>query len=322
MPQAEKESQPRRGRLMALLVALALIIFVLVVMGINSRKPAHPEPAKFADYVKGLAFVNTNQLLLKQMEPNWLANDVFWPTVLLDNMPNFQSGQLEVVRYNIRVLRDNLTRMRTTDTLDPTVEAAFTFLANDPAKWWFPSFESRLREADASLETYRTRLLGGTSYFYARADNLAELLNQYASLMGGVNTRLLNAPGDITEVLKESADQDQTQLQPEIKAETMAVAVPWHRVDDNFYYAQGVAYALYQSLRAVRVDFLDVLIDKNSLRILDKVLEDLRRCYFEPWIVFNGTPDSIFANHSLNLSSLLNDARQKINSLIVAVMQG
>jgi len=35
-----------------------------------------------------------------------------------------------------------------------------------------------------------------------------------------------------------------------------------------------------------------------------KILELLKRCDFEPIIVFNGDPDSIFANHSLNLSGV------------------
>ncbi len=38
--------------------------------------------------------------------------------------------------------------------------------------------------------------------------------------------------------------------------------------------------------------------------------------------VTNGDPDSIIANHSLNLSGVFNDARQKIDSLVVALKQG
>ncbi|MBW2284950.1 MAG: DUF2333 family protein, partial [Deltaproteobacteria bacterium] len=76
------------------------------------------------------------------------------------------------------------------------------------------------------------------------------------------------------------------------------------------------------SFRAIRVDFREVLIDKNSLKMMDKVLEDLSRCHFEPLIVFNGDPDSVFANHSLNLSGMFNDARQKVYSLIVSLRQG
>ena len=92
--------------------------------------------------------------------------------VLLDNMPNFQLGVLEVVRYNVRVVRDNLSRMRTTDRLDPSAEAAFTNLSNDPFKWWFPSAESKWKEALAKLETYNQNLASGKSHFYPRADNL------------------------------------------------------------------------------------------------------------------------------------------------------
>jgi hypothetical protein len=64
------------------------------------------------------------------------------------------------------------------------------------------------------------------------------------------------------------------------------------------------------------------LTDKNSVKLIDKILENLRRCYFEPLIVFNGDPGSIFANHSLNLSGMFNDARQKVDSLTVSLMQG
>jgi hypothetical protein len=100
------------------------------------------------------------------------------------------------------------------------------------------------------------------------------------------------------------------------------IDIPWYRIDDNFYYAQGVAYALHESFKAIRVDFIDVLIDKNSVRLVDKILENLGRCDFEPLLIFNGDPDSIFANHSLNLSGVFNDARQKINSLIISLKQG
>jgi hypothetical protein len=233
-------------------------------------------------------------------------------------MPNFQIGQLEVVRYNVRVLRDNLSRMRTTDKIDLSAEAAFTALSNDPYKWWFPSAESKWEMAHENLGVFRQNLLTGKSNFYPRADNLVELLNQYASLMGGVNTRLINAPRDVNKVLAVDGEDKNVPKAPKM----VDVDISWFRIDDNFYYAQGVAFALYESFKAIRIDFIDVLTDKNSLNLVDKILENLRRCYFEPLLVFNGSPGSIFANHSLNLSGVFNDARQKVNSLIVALMQG
>ncbi|MBW1818329.1 MAG: DUF2333 family protein, partial [Deltaproteobacteria bacterium] len=207
---------------------------------------------------------------------------------------------------------------RTTDKLDASAEAAFTALSNDPFKWWFPSAESKWKLALKSLTQYYDDLFTGKSGFYPRADNLVELLSQYASLMGGVNTRLMNAPRDRKQVL--ALEEGET-VDTEAK-KMVEIHVPWRKIDDNFYYAQGVAYALYESFRAIRVDFREVLIDKNSLKMMDKVLEDLSRCHFEPLIVFNGDPDSVFANHSLNLSGMFNDARQKVYSLIVSLRQG
>jgi hypothetical protein len=295
-----------------------LFLFVVIVMAINSRKPGAIALTNVDRNIKGAYFTKANQALIKQMYENWLPNDLFWPTVLLDNMPNFQIGELEVVRYNARVLRDNLSRMRTTDKLDPYAEAAFTSLSNDPYKWWFPSAESKWKLGYNNLRLFHQGLLSGKSHFYPRADNLVQLLDQYASLMGGVNTRLINAPRDIKETLSIEEQEKQGPGGPGV----VDIDIPWRKIDDNFYYAQGVAYALHESFKAIRIDFKDVLVDKNSVNLADKILEDLERCNFEPLIVTNGDPDSIFANHSLNLAGVFNDARQKINSLTVALKQG
>jgi hypothetical protein len=296
----------------------ALFLFVVIVMAINSRKPEAITLKNVDKNIKGAYFIKTNQALIKQMYENWLPNDLFWPTILLDNMPNFQIGELEVIRYNVRVLRDNLSRMRTTDKLDPYAETAFTSLSNDPYKWWFPSAEGKWKLGYQNLGLFYQGLLAGKSHFYPRADNLVQLLDQYTSLMGGVNTRLINAPRDIKETLSIEEQKKGGAGGPRV----VDIDIPWHKIDDNFYYARGVAYALYDSFQAIRTDFIDVLVDKNSVNLVDKILENLGRCNFEPLIVTNGDPDSIFANHSLNLSGVFNDARQKINSLTVALKQG
>ena len=302
-------------------VAIALGIFILwvvFVMAVNSRKPELITLKKEALNIKGSQFVKVNQLLIKKMHENWVPNDIFWPTVLLDNLPNFQIGELEVVRYNARVLRDNLSRMRTTDRLDAFAEEAFTSLSNDPYKWWFPSAESKWKIGDNNLNLFSQNLQTGKSNFYPRADNLVQLLDQYVSLMGGANTRLINAPRDIQKTLSLEGSNKGATATPAV----VDIDIPWRKIDDNFYYAQGVAYALQASFQAIRMDFMDVLVDKNSLNLVNKILEDLGRCHFEPLVVTNGNPQSIFANHSLNLAGVFNDARQKISSLISALKQG
>jgi len=318
MVNKKPKGKKRKVKSVVLAIVVALIVLSISVMVVNSIKPDRITLGHMEGQIKGAAFIRTNQALVEQFYKNWLPNDLFWPTVFLDNMPNFQLGELEVVRYNVRVLRDSLSRMRTTDRLDPNAEGAFTALSNDPYKWWFPSAESKWKKAYNNLEIFYQNLQAGESHFYPRADNLVELLEQYASLMGGANTRLINAPRDMKEVL---TMDDEIGLRPE-GHKMVDVDIPWYEIDDNFYYAQGVAYALYASFMAIHIDFIDVLEDKNSVQLIDKILEHLRRCDFEPLIVFNGDPGSVFANHSLNLSGIFNDARQKVNSLIVALKQG
>ncbi len=299
------------------LIILLLLIFIFFVMFKNSLKPDPVDLTDIPGGKKGAYFVKANQAIVDEMKDRWLPNDIFWPTIFLDNMPNFQLGQLEVVRYNTRVLRDNLTRMRTTDKLDPYAEKAFTSFSNDPYKWMFPSSESKWKEGYKSLEMYYENLISGQSTFYPRADNLVQLLDQYLSLMGGVNTKLVSAARPSRSVRPASKADNNV-----MSEDATNIVVPWHEIDDNFYYAQGVAYSLCLSFKAIKKDFYSVLQDKNCLVMVDRIIEDLERCSFEPLIVFNGDPDSIFANHSLNLSGIFNDARQKISSLTVALVQG
>ncbi|MCP4715093.1 MAG: DUF2333 family protein, partial [Deltaproteobacteria bacterium] len=98
--------------------------------------------------------------------------------------------------------------------------------------------------------------------------------------------------------------------------------VPWYRIDDNFYLAQGVGYALFHLFKALRLDFGSVLKDKNAEVIMDDIIISLQEAYFEPLVITNGSKGGVFANHSSNLRVYLDDARQKANSLIKMLDQG
>ena len=56
-------------------------------MAVNSRKPGALTLESVRKDVKGAYFLQTNQALLAQMLDNWLPNDLYWPTVFLDNLP-------------------------------------------------------------------------------------------------------------------------------------------------------------------------------------------------------------------------------------------
>lgn len=323
-PFASGVSSPGRLVRAVLLILLIYVICAPFVMWYEYQRafPAYfdPRPAKSTtegsqasqDKVPaGVVFSDTLIIMVNNMLESWLPNDLLYPTIWLDNPQNFQLGQLEVVRYSTRVLRDKLSRQRTTDKIDPAADRAFTDFSNNPELWIFPSAESKFRDGVKALEKYRAGLKAGTSNFYPRADNLIELLDQLTSLLGGENTRLSNAPRDWGLRLSEETAGDRY-----TEGEKMQkVKVSWTKIDDNFYHARGVAYALRQVMIAVQWEFADILRIKRSNELLDNVIEELALANFEPLMVLNGSRDSIFANHSLKLMATLENVRQKLINL-------
>lgn len=329
----------RKKVLIPLGTFMALIIFSLVVMIANYNFPSffrlfpQSDGQVIVEYIdideahyldssatqttpptwrKGLMLANTLVVLGDDMFANWLPNDTMWPTIFLDNPQNFQLGELEMMRYTTRVLRDKLTRLRTTDKIDPDCDEAFTLLSNDAFKWMWPSAESRFEKATDKLKSYRDRLAQGKADFYPRADNLSELLDQYVSLMGGINTRLANAPQSQRYKISQESAGEVDVTRAEKKVDTN---VPWNIIDDNFYYAQGAAYVLRQVMVAIKSDFSEILEVKKASTQVDSILEVLDQAQFEPIMVLNGDVGSITANHSMELHSLLENARQKIRNL-------
>jgi len=259
----------------------------------------------------GVVLTSTLIQMGTEMLDAWLPNDVIYPTIFLDNPQNFQLGELEIYRYTLRVLRDKLSRLRTTDTIDENCDQAFVFISNDPKRWILPSAENRYNNAVKQLKQYQKRLEAGTANFYPRVDNLIELLDQFNSLLGGVNTRLSNAPRDRVVTMSEETAGDQF-IQGE---KPVNIRVPWLKIDDNFYFTRGVAYGLRQIMLAIQYEFREVLELKKSMELMDKIIELLNICQFEPIYVANGSRGSLWANHSLELLATTEDIRQKMRSL-------
>ncbi len=301
-----------KSRKLILFVILFSLIFVasIVIMIVHYRFPQYFEVEGSRDR-SGLAFTETLITMGDDMTRAWLPNDLFYPTVFLDNPQNFQLGELEALRYAVRVLRDNLSRLRTTDKIDENIDQVYILFSNDPHKWIFPSAESKYKAGVQQLKAYQDRLREGNANFFPRADNLIELLAQLNSLLGGVNTRLANAPRDRGEILTEETAGD-----PYIEGEkTVTIQIPWTAIDDNFYYARGVAYGMRQLLTAVRSDFTEILEIKKATELLDQTIRLLNQSQFEPILILNGSRGSVWANHSLQMLATLSDVRQKMRSL-------
>jgi len=285
----KRNFQNLKGSLAALgAVALTAVAIVLLSLwGYAASRQSEPFKAELAG-AEGVNFVEVNRELTRielDSFTGWTPNDYLPFTALFDNKQNFQLGVIETIRFSVRVLRDNLSRQRTTDQIDDDVKRAFEFYSNDPNKWIFPSYEGRLNEALDALASYVERLKSGKARFYPRSDNLIQLLDQYASLLGAATTSL--------------TDEN----------------LSWLETDDRFYYSKGVAYAMYVEMQAVQKDFHEVLKKNDGEELTASIIRELHDTWFEPTVVFNGSKDGIYANHLKNLASDLLGIRQKLNSL-------
>ena len=268
------------------LVLVLLLVYVGIMIG-ESRKPSLPAVRAKETHPPGYVFVSmVVDLIEVQLEGTggWTPNDLpLTPGYWLDNLPSFQLGVLSVVRRVSVTLRDDLGRAQPGDPPHPELALAAQAYAADPRRWVNPSAESMLQRGNDALVRFRQDL-GGHAHVYPRAEAVQRLVEALAQELEAVDERL-----------RLSSDRE---------------VVPWYQVDDNLYYAQGVAFAQLGLLRAVRADFAALVPAGKVQTALDAALKSLAESQFEPWVVTNGSKSSLFANHSANLRGILEEARQ------------
>ena len=99
---------------------------------------------------------------------------------------------------------------------------------------------------------------------------------------------------------------------------------PWLEIDDVFYEARGTCWALIHLLRAIEVDFGQVLQKKNAVRSLQQIIRELESTQRRVWspLVMNGSDFGFFANYSLVMSSYISRANAGLIDLRVLLSQG
>ncbi|MDR2351588.1 MAG: DUF2333 family protein [Deltaproteobacteria bacterium] len=306
-----------------ILIVAALFLFTLVVILANYSFPSFFKLPTQEPALPGVYFTESIISIGDEMFTNWLPNDKIWPTILMDNPQNFQLGELRALRDTLYRTQENLSRQRSSDITDPDLLEAVRAINMSPDSWIFPRAESSFLSAMDSLRKYRDKILSGEAKFVPRADNLSDLLVQYVSILGDVNSRLAQAPSRedfiSTETMQTTLDELSSEEATEL-AESQK-NTPYFQIDNNFYYAQGVAYVIRQMMVAIQVDFKDILNTKKADGLVTDIIFTLDIAQFEPWIVLNGDVGSITANHSMELHSILENSRQKINNLIEMISQ-
>lgn len=276
---------------------------------------------KGVNQVSGSVTISTAIRLSQELlnkRGGYLTNDITPPGIFLDNIPSWEFGVLVQLRDLARTLRNNFSRSQSQSTEDSGLVKAENQFYFDNNTWIFPDTEGEYREAIVALEGYLVRLGDGdaqSAQFYTRADNLRAWLSEVETRLGSLSQRLSASVGKRqldTSLAGDSAATQSTSSDLEVEIKT-----PWTELDNVFYEARGTTWALIHLLRAVEVDFEDVLQKKNARVSLQQIIRELEPTQDTVWspMILNGEGFRLVANHSLVMGSYISRANAAIIDL-------
>ena len=275
-------------------------------------------------------YATTNSLIatmetLLDKPGGWLANDMMPPSIFMDNMPAFEFGALEQSRDLALVMRKEFSRSQSQSTADTDLSSAHSKLNIEHTSWLVPSAESEYRDAIKLLKLYQARISdsGNTNaQFYARADNLNEWLKEVQKRLGSISQRLSASVGQ--DRLNTDLAGDTAARQSTPSAMSAEIKTSWWKIDDVFYESRGSAWALLNFMRAIEVDFADVLEKKNAEVSLRQIIRELEATQLTVWspMVLNGNGFGLVANHSLVMANYISRANAAVIDLTNLLSQG
>ena len=317
---------------------LVTYVIVVIVLGfIWSRSPGEFDVRAYAQekakkeqqklvpgYVTTISAIHIAETLLDK-PGGYLSNDITPPGVYLDNIPNWEYGALTELRDLVRAMRNDFSRSQTQSVEDKDLQVAEPKFNYDNNSWILPSTESEYRSGIEALYRYLNRLADDKTYdgqFFTRADNLSAYLQVVEKRLGSLAQRLAAGVGQTRYNLDLAGDPNARQSTP--TPDQSMVKTPWLKIDDVFFEARGYTWALVHTLKALEVDFRDVLADKNAVVSLKQIIRELENTQSFIWspIILNGTGFGMVANHSLIMASYISRANAAIIDLRNLLLQG
>ena len=339
----ETRTEPRgyfKSILLSRSIATLLVVYVLVCLGLgwywsqepdlfpvqqNAQQAAEREGKQMVPGFTTVETLKTVAGTLLNKPGGYLSNDRFPPGLVLDNIPSWEYGVLVQVRDLTRALRKDFARSQSQSAEDADLAKAEPRFNFDNKSWMLPSSESEYQEGINSLSRYQARLSDPNqknALFYARADNLNNWLGDVGTRLGSLSQRLSASVGRVklNSTLKtESLQPGQVPVVDEEVVET-----PWMQIDNVFYEARGQAWALSHLLRAIEVDFADVLAKKNATVSVRQIIRELEAAQEPVWspMILNGSGYGMLANHSLVMANYISRANAAVMDLRQLLSQG
>ncbi len=288
------------------------------------------QSAQNVDYRTVAGYTVTSSMItvaetLMNKPGGYLSNDVMPPSIFLDNMPSWEFGVLEMVRDMSLSLQKDFSRSQSQSVENPLLAKARNEFSIDNRSWLIPPAESRYKEGIKLIKAYREDIIDlsdGNSQFYTRADNLREWLKQVEKRLGSLSQRLSASVASERVNTDLAGDPDARQSTP--SPELRLTRTSWWQLDNNFYEARGATWALLHFLKAVEVDFADVLEKKNALVSLQQIIRELEATQQTVWspMILNGRGFGMLANHSLVMANYISRANAALIELSELLNQG
>jgi hypothetical protein len=275
-------------------------------------------------YVTTTALIEVSETLLNK-PGGYLSNDIMPPSVLMDNMPAWEYGALEMVRDLALSMRKDLSRSQSQSTEHPALKIAQPQFNISSTAWIWPSAEGEYQKGIEQLKIYRSQIANTQdreSQFYSRADNLRGWLKEAEKRLGSLSQRLSASVGQDrvnTDLAGDSAANQATHAPSHHLVKTS-----WWKIDDVFYESRGATWALLHFLKAVEHDFADVLEKKNAKVSLQQIIRELEATQETVWspMILNGSGFGFVANHSLVMANYISRANAALIELSELLAQG
>jgi hypothetical protein len=216
-------------------------------------------------------------------------------------MPEFQQGIVAAISRFTLELTDQVGRTRGSSQADPDLDRAAGLLRYPGTIWIFDlrtsmaptaSSEQQYRQAVEALRRYNERLAQGQAVFETRADNLLGTLDRIAADIGSSSAA----------------------LDYQIRA---AGFWPDFAADNLFYATKGRLYAYFLLMRALEVDFANVIRERQLGGAWSQTTDSFREAAtLQPWVIVNGAPDSqVMPSHLASQGFFLLRARTQLKEI-------
>lgn len=239
----------------------------------------------------------------------YLSNDVTPPSILLDNMPNWEFGVVVASRDLATALRNQFSRAQSQSPEDRRLAIAEPYFYFETESWILPPTEAQYQKGISGFRNYLRGLQKGRSAFYPRADNLTQYIDIVAKRLGSYTQQLSASSALHAETIVLTGKPP--------AAFTPLERTPWLEVDDRFYEARGYCWALLHIMRAIEQDFHEIIKLKAAETQIQQIIVELEATQapiLSP-VVLNGSGFGIFANYSLTLATYIAHANAALIDL-------